>query len=60
MHGKSDSTARGGRTATKEQLRVTHATHDGQDDDRSRIQKLIKEVCLLRIHAFVYLNVLFR
>lgn len=46
MYGKSDTAVRGGgRTATKEQLRIAQVTQDGPgDEDRSRIQKMIKEV----------------
>jgi len=46
MHGKSDPAVRSGgaRVATKEQLRVAQATQEGQDEDRSRVQKMIKEI----------------
>jgi len=46
MHGKAAETAnRGaGRTATKEQIRIAIATQDSGDEDRFRIQKMIKEI----------------
>jgi hypothetical protein len=46
MHGKTEPAVRGANrtTATKEQLRIAQATQDIPDEDRSRIQKMIKEV----------------
>lgn len=51
MHGKAEPVAAsrpaaGARAATKEQLRIAQVTNQEgqQDEDRSRIQKMIKEV----------------
>jgi hypothetical protein len=45
MHGKSEPAGRGtGRMATKEQLRLALATQDVGDEDRFRVQKMIKEI----------------
>lgn len=41
MGGKSEPV---GRAATKEQTRFAQNTQDGQDEDRSRIQKTLKEI----------------
>lgn len=46
MHGKAAEHAKhgAGRTATKEQMRLALATQDVGDEDRFRVQKMIKEV----------------
>ncbi|KAI6178690.1 Transcription initiation factor TFIID subunit 5 [Aphelenchoides besseyi] len=45
MHGKSDVANRNARQATKEQIRMAEVTqNDAYDEDRSRVQKYIKEI----------------